>query len=60
MRGIRLADTWDIAAFLLLLPLVVLMAGQLPGHWENNRGKAMSGIARSPWPSRSGQGSTSW
>jgi len=45
MRGIRLADAWDVIAFLVLLPVVVLMAAQLPGDWENHRGASLPGMA---------------
>lgn len=45
MRRVRLVDAWDVGAFLLLLPIVVLMSGQLPGDWEHHRGASLPGIA---------------
>lgn len=45
MRAVRLAETWDVAAFLLLLPVVILMGAHLPGDWENHRDAVLTGTA---------------
>ena len=45
MRDVRLAEAWDVAAFLLLLPVVILMGAQLPGDWENHRDAVFTGTA---------------
>lgn len=45
MRAVRLAATWDVVAFLLLLPLVILMGAQLPGDWVNHRDGVLTGTA---------------
>lgn len=41
----RLAETWDIAIFLLLMPLVIHMGAQLAGDWENHGDAVLPGTA---------------
>lgn len=57
MPRLRLAQIWDIAAVLLLLPVVVLMGSQLPGDWRVHNGSALTGTAMvvAVEPSRGGE-----
>ncbi|HEX6055058.1 MAG TPA: hypothetical protein VFY98_04535 [Intrasporangium sp.] len=45
MPRLRLVQIWDIAAVLLLLPVLALMGSGLPGDWQVHSGSGLTGTA---------------